>query len=150
MGAGSRHGFRIAPAVHGETSDADDEDGDDDLNTESDLETHADDDAFEYSANPEEDEEGQHYLRSQLQGVAIKKRSHAQVEDAEEEIEGTHGNDGAVNVEGKEDGSSSQVLEISIPLIQDLKNGNERCSKKARTASSAEAAEYLTEDGETA
>ena len=72
-------------------SDSDD-DAYDELATESDLESHIGDEDFPYTANPEEDDEGYHSLRSQLNNFGIRKRGHAEIEDAEEdEVEGSSG-----------------------------------------------------------
>lgn len=136
-GVVSRHGFRISPPAQGENSDADDEGADDELNTESDLETHADDEAYHYTANPEEDDEGHRVLRSQFKSVAIRKRAHAEVEveESEEEKEGSESGGSANKEAGDDGGDGSQVQKTSVLPMTEQEKGNGRCGKKARTVS---------------
>lgn len=60
------------------------EDADDEHAMESDLETHAGDDDFNYAADPEEEDEGYDSLQSQFKNVRIRKRQRDDVEDAED------------------------------------------------------------------
>lgn len=70
-----------------QTSDiGEEEDADDELNTESDLETHAGDDEFEYVADPKRDEAYED-LRERLGKVDIRKRTRGQVDDAAAEAD---------------------------------------------------------------
>lgn len=87
-----------------------DDDAYDELTTESDLETHIGDGDFPHTANPEEYDEGYHNLRSQLNNFGIRKRGHAEIEDAEEdEMEGSSG------LAGSERSTNvSQSKEISL------------------------------------
>ena len=78
-----------------------DEESIDDINTESDLETHAGDEDDDYVANPEEEEEEHVAMRTRMKEVGLKKRTHADVEEAEDgEIVGgsTNGSGGNGNV----------------------------------------------------
>ena len=102
-------------------SDSDD-DAYDELATESDLETHIGDEDFPYTANPEEDDEGYHCLRSQLNNFGIRKRGHAEIENAEQdEVEGSSGLAGS-----ERSRNVSQSKEIS-PL--DLTEGSKQAQR---------------------
>lgn len=131
----SGRGLRPLPPPHAGNNDADDEDADDELKTESDLETHADDEAFDYSANPEEDDEDHHILRTRLKSVALRKRTHAEVEDAEEEKEGSEEH-GIADKEAGDNGASSQVQKTSVLPMTEQKKVDGHNGKKARTVSS--------------
>lgn len=77
------------------------DDSDDDLATESDLETHADDDDYHYAPHPGEDE-GYDSLRSEFKRVKLGKRSRAEVENtwledkAKKSLESTASSEGNV------------------------------------------------------
>ena len=72
-------------AQHSHPSDQE-EDSNDEHETESDLETHADDDDFNRAAGPEEDE-GYESLQSSFRNVRIRKRQRDEVVDAENDNE---------------------------------------------------------------
>lgn len=76
------------------------EDTDDEHATESDLETHAGDDDFDYAARPEEEDEGYDSLQSQFKNVRIRKRHRDDVEDAENDNEAWQGADAAAHLGG--------------------------------------------------
>jgi hypothetical protein len=115
--------------IHGETSDADDEDTDDEPKTESDLETHADDEACDYVASAEEDSEGHLVLRSRLKSVAIRKRTYAEIE-----AEGSE-RDGFVDQEkeAREHEACRQELETAVLPTMEWGKDEGRNGKKART-----------------
>ena len=79
-----KDGYRPT-APHSNPSDRE-EDSNDEYATESDLETHADDDDFNYTADPEEDE-GSNSLQSQFRNVKIRKRQRDEVVDVENDSE---------------------------------------------------------------
>lgn len=107
-------------------SDSDD-DAYDELATESDLETHIGDEDFPYTANPEEDDEGYHCLRSQLSNFRVRKRGHTEIEDAEEdEVEGSSGLPGS-----ERSRNVSQSKEIS-PLDLTKESKKAQRGKKVR------------------
>ena len=78
---------------------ASDQEENDELATESDLETHAGDDDLNYSTNLEEEDEGYDSLQSQFRNVRIRKRQRDDVEDAEDQNEAWQG-DGLAHVNG--------------------------------------------------
>lgn len=137
----SGRGLRLSIPAHAGNSDAD---ANDELKIESDLETHADDEAFDYSANLEEDDEDHHVLRSQFKSVALRKRTHAEFEDAGEEKEGSEGK-GIANMEAGDNGASSQVQGTSVlpRTEQDKVDGHN--GKKARTTSSRALQDLLSQ-----
>ena len=79
-----KDGYRPT-ARHSHPSDQE-EDSNDDHATESDLESHADDDDFNYAADPEEDE-GYDSLQSPFRNVKIRKHQRDEVVDAENDDE---------------------------------------------------------------
>lgn len=115
--------------IHGEISDADDEDTDDEPKTESDLETHADDEACDYLANPDEDSEGHLVLRSRLKSVAIRKRTYAEIEAEGSEREGIVDKEKEVG----DDEAGCRELDTAVLPMMELEQGERRNGKKART-----------------
>ena len=108
---------------HSESND----DVDDELATESDLETHVDDEDFDYAANPEEEDEGYASLRSQFKKVAVGKRKRDEVEGAaEDQAEGSTGL--------TEPSGSRNVSQIQTISLSDLNNGGKEAQqgKKVR------------------
>ena len=90
-------GYRpIVP--HSHPSDQE-KDSNDEYATESDLETHADDDDFNYAADPEEDE-GYDSLQSQFRNVKIRKRQRDEVVDVENDNEAWRSDDTARSIHG--------------------------------------------------
>lgn len=71
------------------------EDAADEHATESDLETHVDDDDFKYAVDHEVDDEGYDSLQSQFKNVRIHKRRRDDVEDVGGDNETWHGDDAA-------------------------------------------------------
>lgn len=105
---------------------------DDEHATESDLETHAGDDDFDYAANPEEEDEGYDSLQSQFKNVRIRKRQRDDVEVAEDDNEAWQGADIAhLNGDGMQ-------KTPKLPLT-----GEERANrgKKSRTGKKISAAD---------
>ena len=99
------------------------EDSDYERVTESDLETHAGDDDFDYTADPED--EGCDSLQSHFSNMGIRKRQRGDVEDAEDDNEAGEKADTA-----HLDGSRKQKT-LKLPLTED------KCArpvKKSRTA----------------
>ena len=107
------------------------EDADDEHDTESDLETHAGDDDFNYAARPEEEDEGYDSLQSQFKKVSIRKRQRDDVEDAEDDNEAWQGADAAAHLGG----DGKQKLP-GLPLREEEHRG-----KKSRTAETISAAD---------
>lgn len=78
----------------------------DELETESDLETHAGDDDFNHSTHLEEEDEGYGSLHSQFKNVRIRKRQRDDVEDTEDHGGAWQG-DGLAHLDG--DGKQKAV-----------------------------------------
>lgn len=129
----SKHCSRTSPPIQIPNSDADDED--DDINTESDLETHADEEAIEYSANPAEEDEGHHILRTQFNKVAIRKRAHAEVDDAEADDEESGRSGGLAHTTSEDQGSDRQNRGRPTSSSAEEEKDDGRFSKKARMQS---------------
>ena len=101
------------------------ESSDDEHATESDLETHAGDDDFNYAAKPEEEDEGYDSLQSQFKIVKIRKRQRDESEDAEDDSEAWRGADAA-----QLDGDGEQTA-LKLPLTEEERAHR---GKKSRTA----------------
>ena len=125
--------YRPSPLAPTQDTEGDDEDADDELNTESDLETHADDDDFEYGANAEgneeENDESYENLRVRFKNVDLKKRTFAELEaaqpgddEAEKEISET-----------MTGGGDEQEKIGSIASVTEVEKEHLRRDKKART-----------------
>lgn len=107
-------------------SDQEEEDADDEFVNESDLETHADDDDFNYAVDPEEEDRGHaDSLRSQFKNVRIRKRQRDDVNDAEDEHEAWPEADAA-----HLDGDGKQKT-LTMPLTEEERAHR---GKKSRTA----------------
>ena len=118
-----KDGYRV-PA--GESYPSGQEDNaNDELETESDLETHAGDDDFNYSTHLEEDDEGYDSLHSQFKNVRIRKRQRDDAEDAEDHDEAWHG-DGVAHLDG--DGKK-KALNVRLTDEEGTRQG-----KKSKTA----------------
>ena len=100
------------------------QDADDELVTESDLETHAGDDDFPYAAHPEEENKDYDDLQSQFQNVRIRKRQRDDVDDPEDD-------DGAGQVGDatRPDGDGKRE-DLTLPLAEERAHRG----KKSRTA----------------
>lgn len=110
----------------GESYPSDQEDNaNDELETESDLETHAGDDDFNYSTHLEEEDEGYDSLQSHFKSVKIRKRQRDDVEDAEDHNEAWQ-TDGLAHFVG--DGKQKTV---KMRLTDEERT---RQGKKSRTA----------------
>ena len=101
------------------------QDADDELVTESDLETHAGDDDFPYAAHPEEEDNDYDDLQSQFQNVRIRKRQRDDVDDPEDD-------DGAGQVgdAARPDGDGKRE-DLTLPLAEEERPHR---GKKSRTA----------------
>ncbi|KAL6718866.1 hypothetical protein ACLMJK_003100 [Lecanora helva] len=106
-------------------------DADDELNTESDLETYADDDDFEYVANPEKENEDEHKVesvRAQLKEVRIKKRAFTNVEGQKADTD----KDGKRSIRTQVDGGDLDEKNDSKKPATELEEGLERPDKKKK------------------
>ena len=157
LSAFSNHAYRPFSSAQKYYSDGDDEDADDELNTESDLETQAgdhDDDKIEDAVDPDtrkkeanDDEEDHEDLRARFQKVGIKKRTHSEVEDSIDDVfdDDTTAVEGAVFGEG----SPGEVTMESSPHQGDKSKKHVRRDKRARTGSADKAGttiEIIVED----
>ena len=129
------------PPVHIHHSDGDDEAADDDINTESDLETHVEDEDIDYVANPEDEE--YESLRSRFDNVGIK-RTHDTLEDTEDDLEVGKGKIAAtanhdINLRGRH-GAISLERQPTEEEKEEVRQG-----KKARVEGPVDPAEELGE-----
>lgn len=131
----SGRGLPVSPSSHAENGDGEDEDTNDELQTESDLETHADDEAFHYSANSEENDEGHHVLRSHFKNFTLRKRTHAEVEEAEEERQGNE-IDRIADKEVGDDGAGTRIQATPVVPMMEQEKAAGHNDKTARTVSS--------------
>lgn len=109
---------------------ASDQEENDELATESDLETHAGDDDLNHSTNLEEEDEGYDSLQSQFKNVRIRKRQRDDVEDAEDHNEAWQG-DGLAHLD-----SNGKQKALNIHLTDEERT---RQGKKSRTAKTTSA-----------
>lgn len=107
------------------------EDADDEHATESDLETHAGDDDFDYAVSPEEEDEGYDSLQSQFKNVRIRKRQRNDVDDAEDDNEAWKGADAAPL-----DGDGKQKTP-GLPLMEEEPTHRGKKSRTAKTTLAA-------------
>ncbi len=119
--------YRPSSLAQRQTNDGEDEDADDERNTESDLETHPDEDEIKYDANPEEEDERHESLKTQFKNVGIRKRTHEELEDGEIDDEGAATLDGGTN-----GGHDTENKTLVLPLTEEEKEQVRR-GKKART-----------------
>ncbi len=96
----------------------------DELATESDLETHAGDDDFNYAVDPEG--EGYDSLQSQFENVRIRKRNRDAVEDAEDAEDDNEQEAGAGHLDGV-----GKHMNLRLPLTEEERAHR---GKKLRTA----------------
>ena len=133
LDAFSNDDYRASVLAQKCDSDGDVEDADDELNTESDLETHAGDDVIGYTTDPdkeiEEADEAFEGLRSRFKKVGLKKRMHAEVEDSKDDVD----NDSKATEGGLgEDGHGEKMVGSSL---RGKSQKHVRPDKKARTSS---------------
>lgn len=125
-----KDGYRLA-AGDSYSSDQE-EDTNDEHATESDLETHAGDDDFNYAANPEEEDEGYDSLQSRFKNVRIRKRRRDDVGDVEDDNEACQEDDAA-----HQDGDGKQKT-LKLPLTEEERAHRGKISRKSKTTSAAE------------
>lgn len=111
---------------------ASDQDGTDELATESDLETHAGDDDPNYSANPNEEDEGYDSLQSQFKNVRVRKRQRDDVEEAEDHNEVWQG-DGLAHLD-----SNGKQKALNTHLTDEERTRQRKKSRTAKTTSAVD------------
>ena len=123
----SQDAYRPSPPAR------DDEDADDELNTESDLETHADDDDFEYGAilegNEGKDDEEYESLRVRLNDLHVRKRTFTEFEAAQPGDEEAKKAIGDTTPDGRD---KEEDIEANMQA-QKGEEEHSRREKKART-----------------
>ena len=125
------------------SSDQEEGDADDEFVNESDLETHADDDDFNYAVDPEEEDRGYDSLKSQFKNVRIRKRQRDDVKDAEDEHEAWPGADAA-----HLDGVGKQKT-LTMPLTEEERAHRGKKSRTAETDSGQDSSQDAPGAGKT-
>lgn len=130
----SEKDYRPSPSAPVQDSDGDGEAADDELNTESDLESQADDDDFEYSGNPEDKEKGNvdigyESLGSRFKKIEIRKRTFSETEDVKDGDDEVRKEIGVSMTNGKQRQENSTSV---TPLTEEEKE-HMRHGKKAKT-----------------